>query len=363
MRQIKLAGMVLLLAFIAPYLVRAQGTAENHLEDVKITKSENRVEALIVTTGEISYESFSLMNPNRLVLDFFSITQVSTPPLLEVNHLGVVNIRSAPNRPGVARVVFTFTEEAPLFKIEDVESGVLVILWKEPVLKKEPAVRTEPIQPPESKKAKTPEKKKPEPKPETAKPPKPQEIRRPVIPPSQGEREREMKQVSIGFSSGYLAFQDEVFQTVYGNGGAFFKGEYAFLLPIDVKNLDVWTCVMYFRKDGKTSYTQEATQLEITTFSLALRYLRKFSRFEPFVGAGIDYVVYEETLPEGFTPASIGGSDLGFHAQAGTYIEILPYLAGKLQVKYNWAKTLEDGVEVNLGGIEYGIGLIFRFNL
>jgi outer membrane protein W len=109
--------------------------------------------------------------------------------------------------------------------------------------------------------------------------------------------------------------------------------------------------------------TEEDLKLRITTFSLAIRYLKKYSRFTPFIGAGIDYIVYKETYPEDFIVSSVGGSDLGFHGQIGTYIDALPYLSIKVHIIYRLAETTEDLVTVNLGGIEYGIGLVFRFNL
>jgi hypothetical protein len=60
---------------------------------------------------------------------------------------------------------------------------------------------------------------------------------------------------------------------------------------------------------------------------------------------------------------SVGGSDLGFHVQGGAYFDALPNLSLKVHIKYLLSKTDVDGMEVNLGGVEYGAGLVFRFNL
>jgi outer membrane protein W len=169
--------------------------------------------------------------------------------------------------------------------------------------------------------------------------------------------------MTLGFSSGFLTLQDDIFQETYGEGGIFFKGEYSFYLPIKIESFDIWTGVTSFQINGETSITEEELKLRITTFSLALRYLKKFSLFTPFIGVGIDYLVYKETYPEDFIVASVGGSDLGFHVQAGTYVDVLPFLSVKVHIKYNLAETTEDLVTVNLGGVEYGIGLMFRFNL
>ena len=77
----------------------------------------------------------------------------------------------------------------------------------------------------------------------------------------------------------------------------------------------------------------------------------------------MDYYSYKETLPAGFIVPSVGGYDLGFHVQGGVYFRLTPGFLAKLLVKYNVAKTTENGIDVNLGGMEYALGMIYRFNL
>jgi opacity protein-like surface antigen len=293
------------------------------------------------------------MNPNRLVLDLMGVRTVSSPSMVEINELGLVSIRSALNRPGVARVVFNFSDEIPQYRIEETGSGLAITFWKETMGEREmePEARaTKPVEP----------EKKEEPKitPVTKKTTKPAEEVR-----SYREEPSKKKMMALGFSAGYQAFQDEAFKEAYGEGGVFFQGEYSFYLPLNVESFDIWTSFAYFKKAGKTSVTQEDLELKITDLAIALRYLRTFSMFTPFVGAGIDYVVYKEILPEDFMVESVGGSTLGFHLQGGTYFNLLPNLSLKVQIKYLWAKTTENEIEVNLGGIKYGAGLVFRFNL
>ena len=166
----------------------------------------------------------------------------------------------------------------------------------------------------------------------------------------------------LGVTAGYLTLQDEAFAESYGEGGMFFKGEYSVTLPVKVESFDIWTGFTYFQMAGQTSITDEEITLRITNLSLALRYVRTMNKFAPFIGAGIDYIVFKEILPEDFVIGSVGGSDLGFHVQGGVYYDALPYLSLKAHVKYLWSTADVDGLEVNLGGVEYGAGLIFRFN-
>lgn len=353
MQRLKTAAILLTLLIFAANLTALQATQVANLKTINFEKKDNQIEVKIEYPSNIPYDSFSLMNPNRLVLDFMGIRAVSAMPMIGINEIGIVSIRSALNRPGVARVVFNFTEEAPQYRIEESESGLTITFWKEAtvVRQREPEpIVPDPVKPPVEEKAKTtPKIKKPAPA-ETA-------LSRYT---KEGPKK---KMMTLGFSSGFLTLQDDAFQETYGEGGVFFKGEYSFYLPIKVESFDIWTGVTFFQKNGETTLTEEELKLRITTFSLALRYLKKLSLFTPFIGVGIDYLVYKETYPEDFIVPSVGGSDLGFHVQAGTYIDALPFLSVKVHIKYNLAETTEDLVTVNLGGVEYGIGLMFRFNL
>jgi opacity protein-like surface antigen len=353
MRRVKTSAILLSLLIFATNLVAVQAMQVAELKDVKFEKKENQIEVYIEYPPDIPYDSFSLMNPNRLVLDFMGIRTVSSMPMIGINEMGIVSIRSALNRPGVARVVFNFTDETPQYRIEETESGLTITFWKEAevVEQKEPEqIVRDSIKPPVEEKAKiTPE----------AEKPVPADTRL-----TRHTDESSMKKMmALGFSMGYLTLQDAAFEESYGKGGIFFKGEYSFYLPLKTKNVDIWTGFTYFEKTGKTSVTQEDLTMKITNLSLALRYLRTFSKFTPFVGAGIDYIVYKEILPEDYMIGSVGGSDLGFHVQGGIYFDVLPNLSLKVHIKYLWSKTDVDGMEVNLGGVEYGAGLIFRFNL
>jgi outer membrane protein W len=359
----------LLLTSISCTLV-AQPAQNNDLKNISIQTSESQINVLIEYTGDISYESFSLVNPNRLVLDFFNITQILTQAVIEINEIGITSVRSALNRPGVARVVFNFTDEVPQYKMERTEKGLMVSFRKDKrAEEKEPEMTEKIVKEPEEIPKKIAEVPRQEKEPEIQPPSR--VITKPTAPTSrpaedlEGGYGKKSSNMALGFSSGYSAFQDSNFKTVYGEGGVFIKGEYSLILPINVKSLDVWTGFTYFQKNGKTSFTEEDLTLRITTFSLSLRYLRRISRFNPFVGAGIDYITYKEILPEDFIVSSVGGSELGFHAQVGTYLDLLSSLALKVHIKYNWAKATAATAdeEVNLGGVEYGIGLIFLFNL
>ena len=355
MRRVKTWAILLYLSLFAANLLAVQSTQEAELKSINFEKKGNQIEVKIEYPPSTPYDSFSLMNPNRLVLDFMGIRTISSLPMIAIDQMGIVSIRSALNRPGVARVVFNFAEQTPQYRIEETDSGLIITFWEEEryVAQREPEqVVQETVKPPVEERV--------ERKPEAKKPTQPR---------TKETRYREniatsaKKNMALGLSSGYLTIQDDAFAETYGEGGVFFKGEYSVILPVQVDSFDIWTGFTLFQMTGLTSITQEDITLKMTNLSVALRYLPTYGKFTPFAGAGIDYIVYKEILPEEYVIGSVGGSDLGFHVQGGTYFNVLPNLSFKVHIKYLWSKADVDGMEVNLGGVEYGAGLIFRFNL
>lgn len=357
MRRVKTSAILLVLFLLAGNLLAFQAEQVVELKNIAYEKKGSQIEVKIEYPSNIPYDSFSLMNPNRLVLDFMGIRDVSAMPMISIDQIGIVSIRSALNRPGVARVVFNFADVVPQYRIEETDSGLTVTFWEEEahMIQKEPEqVAQETVKPVVE------EPTKPKPKPEAKKPAR-TETR--YARPSAEKAPKRGRNMSLGFSAGYMTLQDDAFTEVYGEGGFFFKGEYSVVLPIKVKSFDVWTGFTFFQMNGKTSITQEDLTLKMTNLSVALRYLHNLAKFAPFVGAGIDYIVYDEILPNNYVPGSVGGSDLGFHLQGGVYYDALPYLSLKAHIKYLWSEADADGLEVNLGGVEYGAGLVFRFDL
>ena len=187
------------------------------------------------------------------------------------------------------------------------------------------------------------------------------ELKKAAVP--QVKASSRIKDMNIGIDIGYFFFQDALFQEAYDKKTQNIRGEFAFRLPVPVDNFDIWTAVSRYSKDAKTSLYGEGLNYKTTTFSIAVRYLRKINIFTPFVGVGLDYISYKETYPKDFPISSIGGSKTGYHLQGGAYIHIIPSISGKIQIRYLTAKALEDGITVNLGGVEYSIGLNFHFDL
>jgi len=108
------------------------------------------------------------------------------------------------------------------------------------------------------------------------------------------------KKWAIGLLSGLYFMQDEVFQEAYGKSALFLGAEIPFhLFPKSLKNMSGAFNFRYLNDKGKTSLTEEEIKLNLIFFSLSLRYVMNFNKFRPFLGPGIDYILYKEKYPSG----------------------------------------------------------------
>jgi hypothetical protein len=101
----------------------------------------------------------------------------------------------------------------------------------------------------------------------------------------------------------------------------------------------------------------------LTDLFLSLRYSYDTGRFALFLGPGIEYVTYRETYVETFPIDSAQGSQTGLHLTGGGYVHLTSGLSLKGYFKYCRVKTDRLGFRINLGGTEWGLGILYRFYL
>ena len=133
-------------------------------------------------------------------------------------------------------------------------------------------------------------------------------------------------------------------------------------------NIDVWASYRLYSDETKTTFYGQTDQFRINATSVGLIYRPVvWSVLEPFIGAGAEIYSYSEKIEGQTDIPDTSGNAFGFHAQAGTYVNITKFLAGKLFVRINLVKktlaeALPDGTtELDLGGKEFGVGLVVRF--
>ena len=351
-----LSLMIILVLTVAG--LHAQSEQVQSIKTITAEKAAQKLLVKIEFEKGIAYESFTLFNPNRLIIDFMNVSSIESEPVIDVDGFGVSKIRIGYPSSNTSRVVFDFAGDFPFYKIDEVDAGLEVSFWQEakevkaeeerPAVTAPKKVKTEESRPMPVKKKPVVTRKKPETK---------------AFQLAE-EAAQTDRAFTVGVLSGLYFMSDDVFQEVYGNSLFFYGLEYSFNLPIkSVNSLNIWMGFKNMSKSGSTTFLEEEVNLRMLHFSLALRYLFPAGRFVPFIGPGIEYINYKESYPDDFPIDAVEGSKLGFHIQGGSYFNINDFLAAKLYLKYVIANTTENEVEVSLGGLELGISFVYRFDL
>jgi hypothetical protein len=171
-----------------------------------------------------------------------------------------------------------------------------------------------------------------------------------------GAQERPIEQGSLEIILGGYDMNEPRFEAVYPGGGLLAGlGASARI----ISNLHLYLEAKYWEREGELTFSKELTTLRLFPISLGLRYLVPLGILNPYAGAGGDIYFYYEDNPIGTTVNSASG----YHAIVGTYLRFsrnVPLMLN-LKAKYTWVKTVESGYDINLGGLEYSLGLALAF--
>jgi hypothetical protein len=180
--------------------------------------------------------------------------------------------------------------------------------------------------------------------------------------PAQSNKKDNLEKTSIGFGYGTYQVSDPRYKEVYDGGEGIYTLEILQLFHAqNPHHFGLSLGYKHFSTEGKTTITQEKTKLSLVPIALGLRYLIKISSFLPWIELGTDYYHYKE----GAALRSTQGSAFGYHIAGGFYLEIprVNFVKLLIYVKHTKCIATEDEIKVNLGGLEWGVGLVFGFDL
>ncbi len=323
------------------------------LSDIAVQKGTDQLEVRLVVSGPVSYESFTLFNPNRLVIDLLQVSEFRNPAEVNVNDFGVSRIRTAKNQPDVVRVVFDLDDTVPSYSIEDRQGTIHIFFRSE-----RPAGR-QPEPKPVEKPVQT--------DPERETPPPVTQPREAVQsdPQAQYGTTARGRALSLNLGGGLYMPQSMNFQEVYGKSSMSLGLGVTYYLPLSsVEDLGFSLDRSYISATGATTATAEEVKLTLIPVMLTAFYQRHFGNIIPYAGLGASLFNYKETLPETFSVPEVTGTVLGFNFLIGTHVKLMQQLSLRAYLRYHVAKkTDEDNFEINLTGSELGIGFSYFFNL
>ena len=340
-RQIAcLASAALLLSLAAAGSWGAEDPAV--LKSISYQKLDKGLEVTILLEGPFIFQTMTLTNPNRLAIDFSPVEKIEAELYYEVNAMGVTSLRTGEFAPQIVRVVFDYSDQLLVHDIKKIEGGIVVRLSTEA-----PKV---PVAVTDEKKIEEEVKK------------RLAGVARVTIAPKEN-----FYNTMVGFTVGSYKIPDARFAEIYKDESSPIYGLNLSRTLVSLGNFqfDISAEARLYQKTGASTVSQEEATFSLKPIiSIAPRLLfqTKYALF--FAGGGIDFYSYKEESPLYGTEGSISNSVSGSHFQAGVYFipPTIEFLRIKLYYKFTKVKALENEIEVELGGNEYGVGLCFGFN-
>jgi hypothetical protein len=159
--------------------------------------------------------------------------------------------------------------------------------------------------------------------------------------------------VSVKINGSYFMPQDKNFADIYG-GGIAYRLELS--TPV-LKHLEIWIEGGFFERSGLLTYTKEETRLSIVPAGGGLRFVSNSGRWNFSAGLAIDYFMFREANILG----TLYAGQFGFAGTVGTAYFLERHLLAILELRYSYCRMKPEDLSFNLGGIEAGIGLGYRF--
>jgi hypothetical protein len=352
-QTLRRVGAILILALAVPAAFGRPAADQSASQTGAVVKaitfaaSDKALEVQVAVTGDAVFQAMALANPSRLVVDIAPAARIEAKPLTEVNAFGLATIRTGLFQTMIARVIFDFGGDLPLYDLQKTETGFTVRFTRP-----EPAVEKPAAPPVETKAA-------------------PLAVRTPAKPGAQEAAAEESAETwpegffntTVGVFGGSYSSSSSDFTDVYGKETSL---QYGFnltrtLLYASGFQIDATFELRSFSKTGKSTLSEDESKFSMTPVTIGGRLLYQTKYVMPFVGFGADFYSYDETS----ALANTNGSANGYHFQAGLYV-IFPkidFLRLKMYYKYTKVTAAADGFDVSLGGPEYGVGLTFGFNV
>lgn len=346
----------------------AQGSSE--LQKIQFTKTGSRLVVQIEVPGLLQYKNFSLTNPNRFVVDLYQVKRFFCDPFIDVDYMGVKNIRVAKFQSSITRVVFDLAESPPVNSIKEIPEGLLIVFWGEGLEEKKPLEKPiEKIAPKPAekivRKVIQPEKKilskekEQEKAVEAEKVTQIEEEPKPLTQEEEQAPEKKEISISMGILGGYHFMHSSHYQDIYGKSIISVGGETIVKFPVGKNDrIGVALGFIYIKDDGSGNYAE--SRLKITPLSFSVLYFKEIKDFSPYLGFGADYIYFSENSPESYDAPIYSKKIWGYNIQVGASMKLASSLSLKVYAKYNNAKFKEGQLNINIGGNEYGLGLLFN---
>jgi hypothetical protein len=351
-------------------------TAQGTLLSVSISE-KNTVQILSIRCNRaISYHYFEMKDPNRLVIDLKSVTDIQSARQLDLQRMGLATVRMGQYKWDTARVVIDFSGPVLPYVIEDGPSELSVYLAFSTTKEVEKPVVTPPQQP--DKVTPSPVLPPPEKIESEHSPPPPQEevlsqsletkTKRHAEPTSgdqsgaerfpdsallDGENERGAV-LRLGLQTSFYFPAAESVKQDYGNG---FTGGLE-LAACPLRFLDFWIAARWIRGIPLSGLTGgDTARLNIYPIEAGLKLHLAGEGIVPYIGAGIGLHFIQEVLADEVNSSR----QWALIGQAGVLFPMAEHWLFDVYFQYRFKKHNSESDVFPLRGFHIGAGFGWRF--
>jgi len=301
---------------------------ETHLKSINWEKIGGQVRVDVGIEGNFCYKIVDFVTVPSLALDFFPVHTYTVSPHFDPGIRGLEGIDVEEVETETVRITFDLTKDLQGFRIERTDFGATIVFSVREEVK--PAVVKEKIEREEVKKEELP------------------------YPP--------LKNTRVGVVLGKYTVSDDQFDMIFGASGAIYGFELSRILW-NHRNLNFALSfdVRRFARVGSSTVSNEETKFTLVPLTFSGMFLWNTRYIVPFIGAGFEICNYKEEARN----IEISGSSTGPQFQLGLFFKIpsLESLSIKLYMKRTSVTAIEEDVEIDLGGFEFGVGISFSFDL
>jgi hypothetical protein len=159
-----------------------------------------------------------------------------------------------------------------------------------------------------------------------------------------------------GCNVNYYSIKDSIFQEAYGTGNLMYGASLSLNL---VWKIEVRAEANYFQDKGDMTATQEDITFTLIPLVIGARIRIFEKKFSPYLGFGMDICSYKEDYPERFE--DVDEKATGFHVEIGTYFYLPRKFYADINVRYTKLDVSPFGEIIELGGLQAGVGIGYRF--
>jgi len=365
------------------------------LKEITFLKTPEVLDVKLIIDTYSFHRVFELLQPERIVIDLFSIEDIQAEPFIEINDFKVLRIRHGMFQRGVARVVFDVEEEFPFYGIERMPEGLKITFSTkkgpsdiaavpEEIVKEEKKEVKEQIEEVSDKKAaevKTETKEKPEtvsqepPIKEDEEEEKAEEggeepvgtieeqleetkkkLDEAIFVLNQLNEERlnqKKKFIRILVTGNYFSPREGNLKTVYKKG-MMFGAE----INVGVTDfVEIWFAENYFSKTFTDTISGSENKVYLIPVELGLKVRLNKGIVNPYFGIGGGYFQYKEKTSEG----EIREQNIGFIGQSGLFIKINGFFVVDIYAHFKYCPITTALEKFDVGGFHFGFGLGFEF--